>query len=126
MRGLTGNDAWRQVSSASPMQPKKPVTFEETSMDSNTEATPETADWSQPIEVDDPLPPSGTPEVADWSQTEEVDLGVPPTLDLKVEEFLSGEKLEYDPDVQDHSPNPPFTPAHNWVAWQAEQVTTPT
>ena len=44
-------------------------------------------DWSQPIEVDDSLPPSVAPETADWSQPQEGDLRGLPVLDPQVEEF---------------------------------------
>ena len=63
-------------------------------MDSNAEATPETVDWSQPIEED---------------------LRRLPILDLQVAEFLSGEKSEDDPGLWEYPPEPSFDNAHDWV-----------
>ena len=40
-----------------------------------TEITPKTMDWSHPIEVDDSLPQSVAPETADWSQLQRGTLG---------------------------------------------------
>ena len=95
-----GDAAKRWADSPSPMPPRRWVTFEDSSSDSNTETIPKIADWSQPIEVDDSLPPSGnpdkTPETADWLQPEEGDLRGLLVLDPKVEEFLSGEKPKDD------------------------------
>ena len=104
--------------------------FADSSLDSNTETTPKTADWSQPVEVDDSLPPSGnpdkTPGTADWSQSREGELRGLPVLDPKVEEVLSGEKLVDDPSMWEYLPKPSFTNTHDWVAWQAVQVAMPT
>ena len=72
-----------------------------------------TADWSQPIEVDDSL----APESADWSQPEKEDLGGLPILDPQVAEFLSGEKLEDDPGSQRCLTKPSFDNARDWVVW---------
>ena len=73
-------------------------------MDSNTETTPKTIDWSQP---------------------DESDLGCLPVLDPKVEEFLSGDKTKDDPTTWECLPEPSFTNSKDWVVWQAEQVTMP-
>ena len=122
--GHTWDAAKRQAPSTSPVQPRRQVTFEESSLDS--EATPKTVDWSQPTEADDSLPPSWAPETADWSQPKEEDLGGPSILDPQVAEFLSGENLEDDPGLQECLPKPSFDNALNWVAWQVEQVAMPT
>ena len=59
VEGHPGNAPKRWADSPSPMQARRQVTFEDSSSDSNTEMTPKTTDWSQPIEGDDCLPPSG-------------------------------------------------------------------
>ena len=82
------------------MQPRRQVTFEEGSSNSNVEITPRTTDWSQPIEADD----SWAPDSTDWSQPEEGDLRGPPILDPKLEEFLSGEELKDDSAMWEHLP----------------------
>ena len=99
--------------------------FWESSLDSDTEATPETADWSQPMEVDDSLPPSLASETTDWSQPKKKDLRGPTILDTQVAAFLSGEKLEDDPDSWECPPEPSFDNVNEWVVWQAEQVVMP-
>ena len=95
-------------------------------MDSNAKTTAKTMDWSQPIEVDDSLPPSVAQETVDQLQPEEGDLGGPLVLDPQVEEFLSGKRLEDDPDSQECLPQPSFDNANEWAAWQAEKVAMPT
>ena len=95
-------------------------------MDSNTKTTPKTVDWSQPIEVNDSLPPSVAPEMADWSEPKEGDPGGPLVLDPQVEEFLSGKRPEEYPDSWECLPQPSLDNANEWVAWQVEKVATPT
>ena len=94
------------------MQPRRWVTFEEGSSNSDVETTPKTTDWSQAIKVDD----SWAPESTDWSQPEEGDLRGPPILDPKVEEFLSGEEPKDDPATQEHPTKPSFANNYDWVA----------
>ena len=118
--GYPGNRTKRWVPSASPVQPRRQVTFEESSSDSNTKATAKMVDWSQPVKVDDSLPPSMAPKTADWSQPKEGDLKGPPVLDPQVEEFLSGKRPEDDPDLWDCLPEPSFDNGNEWVAWQAD------
>ena len=103
------------------MQPRRWVTFEESSLNSNAETTPKTTDESQAIEVDD----SWAPEKTDWSHPEEGDLRGLPILNPKVEEFLSGEELKDDPAMQEHLLEPSFDNNYEWVVWWAEQVATP-
>ena len=109
--GHMGDPAKRQAASPSPIRPRRWVTFEKSSLDSDTEATPRATDWSQPIEVDDSLPPSWTTETADWSQPEEKDLrGL---AILQVVEFLCVEKLEDDPGLWECPSKPSFDNAQD-------------
>ena len=106
--GYSGDVTKRLAPSASPLQPRRWVTFEDSSLDSNVETTSKTADWSQAIEVDDSLPPSVAPEMEDWSQSKEGDLGGPSMLDPKVKEFFSGEELKDDPATEECPSKPSF------------------
>ena len=81
----------------------------------DTEATPETADWSQCVEADDPLPPSWAPETADWTQPRQEDVRSSLILDPQVAEFLSGERPEDDPGSWESLPDPSFDNAQDWV-----------
>ena len=78
--GVLPRDGWTHPAQCNP---EGRSLFKEPGLNSDAETTPKTADWSQPIEMDD----SWAPEAADWLQPEEEDLGGPPILDQQVEEF---------------------------------------
>ena len=116
-----GDSVKRQTLSPSPTQPRRKVTFKQSSLWRDTEVNqfhPSTSGDRQSLKADDSW-------LLSWTEEPE-GLGCSPELDPQVQEFLSGEGVPYagNNDDSDWSSTlePPFKDSNKWVLWYACQV----